>query len=95
LGRQWSAQLQLTDGHQLIIGGPYAWVRHPIYASLIGLSIGFALVTANLFFIGFGALAIGMLVTRIPREESMMREGVAGYAEYSAKVRYRLLPGIW
>ncbi len=95
LGRQWSAQLQLTDGHRLITSGPYAWVRHPIYASLTALSIGFALVTANWFFIGFGALAIGMLFTRIPREERMMREGVAGYAEYSAKVRHRLLPGVW
>ena len=95
LGRQWSAQLQLTDGHRLVTTGPYAWVRHPIYASLTALSIGFALVTANWLFIGFGALAIGMLFNRIPREERMMREGVTGYAEYSAKVRHRLLPGVW
>lgn len=95
LGRQWSAQLQLADGHRLVTNGPYAWVRHPIYASLLALSLGFALLTANWFFIGFGALAAGMLVVRIPREERMMRDGVQGYGEYAARVGYRILPGVW
>jgi protein-S-isoprenylcysteine O-methyltransferase Ste14 len=95
LGRQWSAQLQLAEGHRVVTNGPYAWVRHPIYASLAALSLGFALLTANWFFIGFGALAIGMLIVRIPREEKMMREGVRGYPEYAARVRYRILPGVW
>ena len=95
LGRQWSAQLQLTDGHRLVTNGPYGWVRHPIYASLLALSLGFALLTANWFFIGFGALAVGMLIVRIPREEKMMRDGVQGYGEYAARVRYRILPGVW
>jgi protein-S-isoprenylcysteine O-methyltransferase Ste14 len=95
IGQQWSAQLQLTEGHQLITRGPYAYVRHPIYAALIAISIGFALVTVNWLFIAFGALAIAMSVARIPREEKMMRDGVSGYAEYAAKVRFRLLPGVW
>jgi protein-S-isoprenylcysteine O-methyltransferase Ste14 len=95
LGRQWSAQLQLTEGHRLIASGPYASIRHPIYASLIAISIGFGLVTANWLFIGFGALSIGMSLSRIPREERMMREGVPGYADYAAKVQFRLLPGVW
>jgi len=95
LGRQWSAQLQLVDGHRLVTSGPYAWIRHPIYASLLGLSLGLALLTANWLFLGFGALAIGMLIVRIPREENMLREGVQGYGEYAARVRYRILPGVW
>ena len=95
LGRQWSAQLQLTQGHQLVTSGPYAFIRHPIYAALIAVSIGFALVTANWLFIGFGALSIGMSIGRIPREERMMRQGVAGYVDYAAEVRFRLIPGMW
>lgn len=95
LGRQWSAQLQLTEEHQLITSGPYGWIRHPIYAALAAISIGFALVTANWLFIGFGALSMGMVVHRIPREEAMLREGVPGYADYAAKVRFRILPGVW
>ena len=95
VGRQWSAQLQLTEGHQLVTGGPYAYIRHPIYAALIAISIGFALVTANWLFLGFGTLAIAMSIDRIPREERMLREGVSGYADYEAKVQSRVLPGVW
>ena len=95
LGRQWSAQLQLADGHKLVTGGPYAHIRHPIYAALIAVSIGFGLVTTNWLFIAFGVLSIAMSIARIPREEKMMRQGVAGYVDYAAKVRFRLLPGIW
>jgi protein-S-isoprenylcysteine O-methyltransferase Ste14 len=95
IGRQWSAQLQLAEGHQVVSSGPYAHIRHPIYAALIAVSIGFALVTANWLFIGFGALSVAMSIGRIPREEKMMREGVPGYADYAAKVRFRLLPGLW
>jgi len=95
IGRQWSAQLQLAEGHQVVSGGPYAHIRHPIYAALIAVSIGFGLVTANWLFIGIGALSVAMSIGRIPREEKMMREGVRGYADYAAKVRFRLLPGLW
>jgi protein-S-isoprenylcysteine O-methyltransferase Ste14 len=95
LDRQWSAQLQLTQGHEVVTTGPYAFIRHPIYAALIAISIGFALLTANLLFMGVGALSIGMSIGRIPREETMMREGVPGYADYAAKVRFRLLPHVW
>jgi protein-S-isoprenylcysteine O-methyltransferase Ste14 len=95
IGRQWSAQLQLAEGHQVVSSGPYAHIRHPIYAALTAVSIGFALVTANWLFIGFGALSVTMSIGRIPREEKMMWEGVPGYADYAAKVRFRLLPGIW
>jgi protein-S-isoprenylcysteine O-methyltransferase Ste14 len=42
-----------------------------------------------------GALSIGMSIGRIPREETMMREGVPGYADYAATVRFRLLPHVW
>jgi protein-S-isoprenylcysteine O-methyltransferase Ste14 len=95
LGRQWSAQLQLAEEHEVVSSGPYAHIRHPIYAALIAISIGFALLTANLVFIGFGAISVAMSIGRIPREEKMMREGVPGYADYTARVRFRLLPGLW
>jgi protein-S-isoprenylcysteine O-methyltransferase Ste14 len=95
IGRQWSAQLQLTEGHQLVTSGPYAYIRHPIYAALIAISLSFVLVTANCLFIGFGLLSIAVSIDRIPREERMVREGVPGYADYAAKVRFRVLPGIW
>ena len=66
----------------------------PICAALVSLSIGFGLVTAEWLFISPGAISIGVALSRIPREERMMREGVPGYADYTAKGPFRLLPGI-
>jgi protein-S-isoprenylcysteine O-methyltransferase len=95
LGRQWSAQVALRGEHQLIRRGPYAWVRHPLYAALAGVSIALALVTANGLFVGFGLLVLAFLPVRIVREEKMLPQGVPGYAAYAEAVRYRLLPRIW
>ncbi|HXR38769.1 MAG TPA: isoprenylcysteine carboxylmethyltransferase family protein [Terracidiphilus sp.] len=37
LGKQWRYQAALSDDHELIQTGPYRWLRHPIYASLLGM----------------------------------------------------------
>ncbi len=95
IGRQWSAQLQLVHAHQLVTSGPYALVRHPIYAALTAVAIGLALMTTSWIFIAFGVLSIAMSIARIPREERMMRDEVAGYSDYEARVRFRVLPGLW
>ena len=95
LGRQWSAQVELRAEHELIERGPYAWVRHPLYAGLAGVSIALALVTANGLWVGFALLVLAFLPVRILREEKMMLAGVPGYADYTQAVRYRLLPRIW
>ena len=62
---------------------------------MIAISIGFALITANCLFLAFGILSLAMSIHRIPREETMMRQGVSAYAGYAEKVRFRVLPGIW
>ncbi len=44
LGKQWRIQAALSEDHELVRTGPYAWVRHPVYASMLGilLATGFA-----------------------------------------------------
>ncbi len=74
LGKQWSAQLQVRETHQLVTSGPYARVRHPLYAAMFGYGIGVALVTAHWVFIGLALLVIGGGLVRVPREEQMMIE---------------------
>ncbi len=74
LDTQWSAQLQLTKEHHLITTGPYARIRHPLYAAIIGWSIALALLTANWIFIGIAVLSIAGTVRRVPKEEQMMLE---------------------
>jgi protein-S-isoprenylcysteine O-methyltransferase Ste14 len=72
LDRQFSPQLQLRQGHQLITSGPYSRVRHPLYAALDVFGLSLALVSANWFFVGFFVLSLVGLYLRVPKEEQMM-----------------------
>ena len=74
LDTQWSAQLQLTKEHHLITTGPYARIRHPLYAGLFGWCISLTLLTANWIFAAICAFAFAGLLWRIPKEEQMMLE---------------------
>jgi protein-S-isoprenylcysteine O-methyltransferase Ste14 len=71
---QWSAQLQLSRGHRLITTGPYARIRHPLYAAMFGWCIALSLLTANWIFVAICALSILGLLWRVPKEEQMMIE---------------------
>ncbi len=72
LGRHWSAQLQLREGHRLVTSGPYSSVRHPLYTSMFGIGISFALLTAHWFFVAMALVAIFGMGLRVSKEEMMM-----------------------
>jgi protein-S-isoprenylcysteine O-methyltransferase Ste14 len=74
LGKEWSPQLQLGEQHRLVTGGPYAWVRHPMYLAMFGVAIALALLSSNWCFVLFAAAMIVGFVARAPREERMMVE---------------------
>ncbi len=74
LDTQWSAQLQLTKEHHLVTTGPYASIRHPLYAAMLGWCISLSLLTANWIFLAVCALSVLGLLWRVPKEEQMMVE---------------------
>lgn len=74
LGRTWSPHLQMRDQHVLVTTGPYACMRHPIYAAYIAFMSGIMLVTANWFFVGLLLLSLVIFALRIPKEEQMLLE---------------------
>ena len=88
-------RIQAERGHHVISTGPYAIVRHPMYASALIMLVSMGLALDS----GWGALAaVGielLLVLRIGGEERVLREGLPGYVEYTQRVRYRLIPLIW
>ena len=87
LGRNWSPGLEVRDGHSLVTRGVYGPIRHPMYAAIwIGV-VAQPLVVQN--WIG-GCLALpafaALYLTRIPKEEAMMRAQFgADYDAYAAK----------
>jgi protein-S-isoprenylcysteine O-methyltransferase Ste14 len=74
LDTQWSAQLQLTRDHHMVTSGPYARIRHPLYAGMFGWCIALVLLTANWIFAALCALSSAGILWRIPKEEQMMIE---------------------
>lgn len=92
LGRQWSANLQIQEGHRLITTGPYRWVRHPLYTAGFGFVAGIALLAANWLFIALSAVSIAGILVRIPKEEAMLLEQFGD--EYRVYMQHtgRLLP---
>ena len=89
-----SAPPPASDAPVLTVGGPYTWVRHPIYLGWVLLVFGApAMTTGRLCFATVSTL---YLIVAIPLEErSLTGEFGAAYARYRRQVRWRLLPGVW
>jgi len=75
LGRNWSPSLQLREGHELVTGGVYRSIRHPIYASQWVWGVAQALLLRN-WISGWSGLVLfaPLYLSRVPREEQMMLE---------------------
>jgi len=87
LGRNWSGSVTLKEGHGLILSGPYAWVRHPIYTGLLMALLGSAVACGELrAAIGLGVVAAAF-VRKLRIEERFMRESFPQqYPRYCAQV---------
>jgi protein-S-isoprenylcysteine O-methyltransferase Ste14 len=95
LGRNWSATITLKEHHELIQTGPYAWVRHPIYAGALVMIVGTVVVIAE--WRGVLALAIVLvsLLIKARREERWMTEYFGpNYVAYRKRVPM-LIPWRW
>jgi protein-S-isoprenylcysteine O-methyltransferase Ste14 len=90
-----SATIEVAAGQKVIATGPYAIVRHPMYASGALYIVGTPLALGSYW--GFLALAVMMpfLLWRLLDEERILTRDLPGYAEYRERVRYRLVPFIW
>ncbi len=89
LGRNWSGSgVTIKADHELITGGPYGLVRHPIYSGLALAFIGTALAVGQWRGVLAVALALIAIVHRIFVEERFMREQFgAAYDAYAQRVR--------
>ena len=75
-------------------GWAYSIVRHPMYAGYFLVQLGFVLANASVWNIGLYLLAWGAQVARMLREEKWLMTD-ASYRDYSAKVRHRIIPGVF
>lgn len=87
--------VQAERHHHVISTGPYAFVRHPMYAGVMLYFIGTPLVIGSWWGLAMMPVFFLAFAVRSRIEERTLIAGLPGYAEYAQRVRYRMLPGIW
>ena len=79
----------------MIASGPYAVVRHPMYAAALPLFLATPPALGSWYGLIPAALVVAAVVWRLLDEEQHLALQLPGYAEYREKVRARLIPGVW
>ncbi|MBW2030870.1 MAG: isoprenylcysteine carboxylmethyltransferase family protein [Deltaproteobacteria bacterium] len=90
-----TVRIQTDRGHKVITSGPYRFVRHPGYLSMIlgGLSACFVLGSA--YSLIPAAVSVAAVVVRTHLEDRTLQGELTGYSEYVKQTPHRLIPGIW
>jgi len=87
--------VEVESGQQVIATGPYAVVRHPMYAAIILMFTSTPIALGSWWAILPAVLLIVVLLARISNEEDILSRELDGYREYMQKTRHRLIPGVW
>jgi protein-S-isoprenylcysteine O-methyltransferase Ste14 len=88
-------RIQSERGHHLIDTGPYGYVRHPMYAGALLFIFGTPLLLGSWYGLAAALFIAALIALRAVLEERALTEGLEGYRDYAARVRYRLIPMIW
>ena len=88
-------KVQAARHHRVISSGPYAFVRHPMYSGIMLFFVGVPLLLGSWWGVAIAPVFAVLFAVRARLEERALVEGLPDYADYAARVRYRLVPGLW
>jgi protein-S-isoprenylcysteine O-methyltransferase Ste14 len=88
-------RIQTDRGHHVVDRGPYAVVRHPGYAAMIVAVPASGLALGSWWAVAIGLVYSALVLRRVWFEDRYLRERLQGYADYTRRVPYRLVPGVW
>jgi protein-S-isoprenylcysteine O-methyltransferase Ste14 len=88
-------KLQTERGHRVVSTDPYAWVRHPMYSGTVLFFVGAPLLLGSWWGVAMSPLFAVLFAIRIAIEERALIAGLPDYSDYTTRVRYRLVPGLW
>ena len=90
-----SATIEVAPDQKVISTGPYALVRHPMYAGTVVMLLGTPIALGSWWGLPAIVAMIPALIWRVLDEEKFLARNLPGYLEYQKAVRYRLIPLVW
>ena len=87
--------VEVVEGQKVVTTGPYALVRHPMYAGVILMYLSTPIALGSFWALAFFVPVVALIVVRALDEERVLMRDLEGYTEYAQKVRYRLVPKVW
>lgn len=95
LGRNWSAEVRIGEGHELVTSGPYRRLRHPIYTAMLGMLLGTAIVSSQYHaLLGVALLLAAYLRKTRLEDQVLLRIFGADYNAYR-RITWALLPFVY
>jgi protein-S-isoprenylcysteine O-methyltransferase Ste14 len=88
-------RIQEDRNHSVCTTGPYKYVRHPMYVGVISIMLCLPLSLGSLYALIPAGIIVILFLIRTALEDKTLLGELPGYKEYSQKVRYRLIPGLW
>jgi protein-S-isoprenylcysteine O-methyltransferase Ste14 len=88
-------RIQTERGHYTVTGGPYRYVRHPMYLSMIVYDLCLPMLLGSWWALCVSGLMIAFVILRTMLEDRTLVAELPGYAAYTRQTRYRLIPGLW
>jgi protein-S-isoprenylcysteine O-methyltransferase Ste14 len=90
-----ASTIKVETAQRVISTGPYATVRHPMYAGAALIILATPLALGSLWTLPIAVVLIAVLVVRLLDEERYLSVNLPGYESYRNSVKYRLLPMVW
>ena len=95
LGSNWSGEVRIANGHELVRSGPYRFVRHPIYTALVGMYIGTGLISGQMHALVALALVLLAYWRKIQLEERALADAFpSDHARYRGET-WAWIPGLY
>jgi protein-S-isoprenylcysteine O-methyltransferase Ste14 len=92
---EWTVRIQDDRGQYVCQDGPYRFIRHPGYISLIASVMAGPLILGSYWGLVLSSILALIIIARTALEDQTLQKELMGYREYASKVRYRLIPFIW
>ena len=90
-----SRTIKVEEGQKVVDTGLYGIIRHPMYSATILLFLMMPVVLGSWYALIVFAFYPAIIIVRLKDEEALLTRELPGYAEYTQKVKYRLIPFLW